>query len=111
MKNLLILTPLLVLATQGCVAGMAASAAGMAVRSAQGKPVDNSQYRPAAISACSARAAPYGAVRIIDVEQRSISKLVVWGTAGEGAQRQSFECSFGTSVTGFKLRRVPVAGS
>lgn len=90
----------------GCVAAMAASAAGMAARSARGQPVSNEHLRPAARTACEAHAAQYGAVHIIDVEQRSVSKIIVWGTVGEGEQRRSFECSYGTKITGFKLRAI-----
>lgn len=52
----------------GCVAGMAASAVGMAVQSAQGDPKSNAHLRDVAVEACSARAAPHGTVHIIDVE-------------------------------------------
>ena len=91
------------LALGGCVAGMAASAIGMAARSAQGQPASNEHVKPQASAACTARASPYGTVRIIDVEQRSASKIIVWGTVGDGQQRRSFECTYGTSITGFKL--------
>jgi hypothetical protein len=94
------------LALGGCVAGMAASAISMAARSAQGRPVSNEHLKPQASAACTARASPYGAVRIIDVEQRSASKIIVWGTVGEGQERRSFECGYGTSITGFKLRAI-----
>ena len=90
----------------GCVAGMAASAVGMAARSARGEPQSNTHLAPAARQACEAHAAQYGAVKIIDVEQRSTSKIIVWGTVGEGAARRSFECSFGTKMSGFKLRAI-----
>ena len=90
----------------GCVAGMAASAVGMAAQSARGEPVSNAHLKPAAQQACSNQAAPYGAVHVIDVEQRSVDRLIVWGTVGEGAQRRSFECSYGTQVTGFRLRPI-----
>jgi hypothetical protein len=90
----------------GCVAGMAASAVGMAARAAQGTPQSNAQLRPGAVEACSAQAAAYGAVHIIDVEQRSVDRLIVWGTAGEGQQRRSFECHFTTRVVAFKLRQI-----
>jgi hypothetical protein len=98
------------LALGGCVAGMAASAISMAARSAQGRPVSNEHLKPAASAACTARASPYGAVRIIDVEQRSASKIIVWGTVGEGSERRSFECAYGTSITGFKLRAIKPLG-
>jgi hypothetical protein len=93
-------------ALSGCVASMAASAVGMAARSARGEPVSNAHLRPAAQAACSARAAEHGVVHVIDVEQRSTNRIVVWGTAGEGVQRRSFECGFGTAVTSFKLRAI-----
>jgi len=93
----------------GCVPMIAASAAGMAVDSVRGKPVDNQGSGPAASEACSARAAQYGAVHIIDVEHQSASKIVVWGTVGEGKDRQSFQCAFGTKITAFRLR--PIAPS
>ena len=94
------------LAVGGCVAGMAASAVGMAARSAQGQPASNEHLKPEAAAACSAQASPYGAVRIIDVEQRNTSKIVVWGTVGDGKERRSFECAYGTKITGFKLRAI-----
>ena len=94
------------LALGGCVAGMAASAIGMAARSAQGQAATNEHRKPEAATACTARASPYGTVRIIDVEQRSASKIIVWDTVDDGKQRRSFECAFGTLITGFKLRAI-----
>ena len=98
------------LALGGCVAGMAASAISMAARSAQGRPASNEHLKPDAEKACSAQAAQYGVVRIIDVEQRTASKIIVWGTAGEGQNRRSFECAFGTKITSFKLRAIKPLG-
>jgi hypothetical protein len=90
----------------GCVAGMAASAISMAARSAQGQAASNEHLKPQASAACTARASQYGAVTIIDVEQRSASKIIVGGTVGEGQDRRSFECSYGTRNTSFKLRAI-----
>lgn len=90
----------------GCVASLAASAVGMAVRSAQGEPESNQHLAPQAASACTERAAQHGTVKIIDVEQRSVSKMIVWGTVEANGQRQSFECGFGTKITSFKLRPI-----
>ena len=90
----------------GCVAAMAASAAGMAARSVRGQPVSNEHLRPAARTACEAHAARHGAVHVIDVEQRSVTKIIVWGTVDDGQQRRSFECSYGTEILGFKLRAI-----
>ena len=98
------------LALGGCVAGIASSAVGMAVRSAKGEPQSNQHLQPAARQACTAQASQYGAVQIIDVQQSSVSKIIVWGTVGDGAARRSFECSFGTRVTGFKLRAIATPG-
>ncbi|MEN2785720.1 hypothetical protein ACFOKI_11085 [Sphingomonas qilianensis] len=92
----------------GCVAGIATSAVGMAVRGTRAAPQDNSALAPNARDACSAQAARYGAVHIIDMQQVAINKIKIWGTAGDGAARQSFECTYGTKVTGFKLRKIPL---
>ncbi len=88
----------------GCVASLAVSAAGMAAKGVAGHPKSNEQAQPAAASECSNRASQYGKVHIIDVEQHSINKIVVWGTVDDGKQRRSFQCDFGTKIHGFKLR-------
>lgn len=74
--------------------------------SARGEPRSNEHLKPEAAQACGAQAAQYGTVHVIDVEQRSIDKIVVWGTADDGTRKRSFECAFGTRVTGFKLREI-----
>ena len=90
----------------GCVAGMAVSALGMAAQSARGRPVSNEGLKPQAREQCSAQAAKYGAVHVIDVEQHRIDKIIVWGTVDDGRQKQSFQCDFGTKITGFTLRPI-----
>lgn len=62
--------------------------------------------QPAAKAACSDSAARYGAVHIIDVQQRSVDKIIVWGTVDDGKQRRSFECGFETAISYFKLRDI-----
>jgi hypothetical protein len=47
-----------------------------------------------------------GAVHIIDVEQRGIGKLIVWGTVYDGKERRSFQCHFTNAITDFKLRAI-----
>ena len=79
----------------------------MAVQSSRPEPVNNTQLRPNAVEACRARALPLGEVRIIDVEQRTPSKIMVWGAADDGKQQRSFECSFGTKITHFTVRQIP----
>lgn len=96
-----------ILALTGCVAGVAASAVGMAARSARGEPQSNEHLRPAAAQACSERAAQYGTVHIIDVEQRTTSKIAVWGTVTDDQERRSFECIYRTRIVDFNLRAIP----
>lgn len=100
---------LLGLSLGGCVAGIAASAAGMAVRGAQGEPQSNAHLQPAARAACSAHAARFGAVHVIDVEQRSADRIIVWGTVADARERRSFECGFRDRITTFKLRPIRAA--
>ena len=94
------------LALGGCVAGVAAGAAGMAIRSAQPEPESNEHLQPSARGACSAQAARLGKVHIIDVEQRRVDRIVVWGTVTDAKERRSFECGFTNKVTYFKLRPI-----
>ena len=82
------------------------SAASFAAQSAQGRPVSNEGYQPTARTACTAQAAQYGTVNVIDVEQHSIGRIIVWGTVDDGQARRSFQCDFTTKVVGFKLRAI-----
>jgi hypothetical protein len=90
----------------GCVAVAAASGAGLAAQAARGKPVKNEQLQPLARQACSERAAQYGAVHVIDVQQATIDRIIVWGTVDDGKEKRSFQCNFGTKITGFTLRQI-----
>jgi len=85
---------------------MVASAAGMAVRAAQSGGKSNAELQPQARAACTDYAARYGTVQIIDVEQHSASKIVVWGTVDDGTTRRSFECGFKTAIVSFKMREI-----
>lgn len=101
--------PLLFLAMpalSGCVAAVAVSAASLAVQGAQGHPASNADLRPNARDACSAKAAQYGDVHIIDVEQHRVDKIIVWGTVDDGRKTRSFQCDFKTEITGFRLRDI-----
>jgi hypothetical protein len=93
----------------GCAAGIAASAVGLAARSAQGTPASNAHLRPQAREACSAHAGQYGAVHVIDVEQRNASRIIVWGTVTDAARKRSFQCDFRTAITSFRLRPIRAA--
>ena len=108
MRRILIISLLALdaLALGGCVASMAASAVGAVVSSARGTPQSNEQLQPAAAKACNERAATYGTVHIIDIEQHSRLKIIVWGTVDDKMVRRAFECSFGTAITGFKIREL-----
>ena len=101
--------PLLLLfapAIGACVPMMAVSAVDMAARAGQGHPVSNEELQPNAREACSAEAARYGEIHIIDVEQAAVNKIIVWGTVDDGKSKRSFECDFTTKITGFKLRPI-----
>lgn len=93
-------------ALTGCLPMMALSAADLAARSAQGRPVGNEALQPQARDACTARAATYGTVHVIDVEQHRVDQIIVWGTVEDASQKRSFECDFGTKITGFKVRPI-----
>ena len=93
-------------ALAGCVPMMAMSAASMAVQSAQGAPVSNEALQPQARDACTRQAAQYGTVNVIDVEQHRADKIIVWGTVDDGRKKRSFECGYGTKISGFKLRDI-----
>ena len=90
----------------GCVPMMALSAAQMVGQAAAGTPKDTEQFQPDARQACTAMAAQSGQVTVIDVEQHKINQIIVWGTVGDGAQKRSFECDYGTKITAFKLREI-----
>lgn len=94
------------LALGGCLPMMAVSAVSMAARSAQRPAQSNAHLAPMAEAACSTQAAQYGAVHVIDVQQKNVGKIIVWGTAGAAPNKQSFECHFGTQITAFKLRPI-----
>lgn len=90
----------------GCAAALAASAANMAVQSIQGQPQSNRHQQPQAREACSAHAGQYGNVHVIDVEQRSVNRIIVWGTVADEQERRSFQCAFTDQITGFTLRAI-----
>jgi hypothetical protein len=108
-RRTLILPILALLTLPGCAASIAAGAFGAAARSAQGDPNayhNNEALKLAAAQACRARAATHGEVHVIDLEQRSARRVVVWGTATNASQRQSFECTYTDRITNFRLRRI-----
>ena len=104
MKSVILLPMALMLS--GCMAAMAASAVSMAATAAGGHPKSNEALKPRALGDCSNHAARYGTIHIIDVEQHSLGKIIVWGTVDDGKEKRSFECDYGTSITGFKLRTI-----
>jgi hypothetical protein len=92
----------------GCAASLAAGAVGAAVRAAD-RPdkAPKEDPGPAARAASSARAAPYGTVRIIDTVSKSPAARVVWGSVeGGDGRRRSFQCRFDGKVVGFELKDI-----
>jgi hypothetical protein len=106
-RSILPLLALAALPLGGCVAGLAVGAVGAAVRAAD-KPdaPPKEDPGPAARAACSARAAPYGTVRIIDTVYKSAAKVVVWGAVEGPAGKRSFECRWDGKIVGFELKEV-----
>jgi hypothetical protein len=106
-RTLLLLLALGALPLGGCAASLAASAVGAAVRAADGpERVPKEDPAPAARQACTARALPYGTVKIIDVVYKSAAKLVVWGSVEAEGRRRSFECRWDGKIVGFEVREV-----
>ena len=93
----------------GCAASLAASAIGAAVQASQSRDQSSNEHlmKPAA-EACRARASAHGTVNIIDVERRSTSRIIVYGTVGEGQDRRAFDCSFRNdgTIADFNLRTI-----
>jgi hypothetical protein len=91
----------------GCAAGLAASAVGAAVRAAD-RPdrAPKEDPGPVARQACTAHAAQYGTVKIIDVVYKSAAKVVVWGSVEGEGRRRSFQCRWDGKIVGFELKDV-----
>jgi hypothetical protein len=88
----------------GCAVQAALTAAELAphIRGSQG--ASNAHLRPAAIETCTAQAARYGAVFVVDVEQRRRDRIIVWGSVADAQQqRRTFECHYTTKLAGFRL--------
>ncbi len=95
------------LALSGCVAGLAASAVGTAIKAATDGPVVDEDRRAAARAACEAHGAQHGRVHIIDAEQRPDGRVTVWGTAEDDRERRAFRCRYDGAVSAFRLRAIP----
>jgi hypothetical protein len=106
-RSILALLALAALPLGGCAASIAASAVGAAVRAAD-RPdrAPKEDPGPAARAACSARAAPYGTVKIIDAVYKTVAKVTVWGSVEGPAGRRSFQCRWDGKIVGFELKEV-----
>lgn len=106
-RSILLAFALSALPLGGCAASIAAGAVSAAVRAAD-KPdaPPKEDPGPAARAACSARAASYGTVRIIDTVYKSAARLVVWGAVEGDQGRQSFQCRWDGKIVGFELKAV-----
>ena len=109
MKRKLVL-PLILLAAPalgGCAvqAAMMAAQVAPAIRGPMGP--KNAHLKPQAIEQCTQRAAQYGSVYIVDVEQRRADRIIVWGSVTDaGQRRRTFECHFTRRLSRFKLGEV-----
>lgn len=88
----------------GCAAQAVLAAAQLARYIPEPERPSNAHLKPVATQACTQRAAQYGSVYIMDVEQRRADRLIVWGSVTDAQQRRrAFECHFTTSLVSFKL--------
>jgi hypothetical protein len=106
-RSILPLLALAALPLGGCVASLAAGAVGAAIQAAD-KPdaPPKEDPGPAARSACTARALPYGNVQIIDTVYKSPAKLVVWGSVEAEGKKRSFQCRWDGKIVGFEVKEV-----
>ena len=91
-------------ALSGCALQAAMAAAQLApyLRGPEGP--SNAHLKPAASQQCTQRAAPYGTVYVVDVEQRRTDLIIVWGSVTDAQRRRrTFECHFTTRLTRFRL--------
>ena len=91
----------------GCVAQAALAAAELATYIPQTERPSNAHLKGDATQACTQRAAQYGTVYVMDVEQRRNDLLIVWGSIVDTAQRRrTFECQYTTGLSTFRLRDI-----
>ena len=101
----LALLPAAALVLSGCVAGMAASAVGMAAGAGREREHRNIELMlVTARQACSARAAQYGAVEITGLKEAGGNEVIVSGTVTATDRSRSFKCRFLTEITAFDLQ-------
>jgi hypothetical protein len=102
-----ILLPLLLLASPalgGCAVQAALAAAELAPQIRAPLGTRNAHLKPVAIQACTQRAAQYGSVYVVDVEQRRADRIIMFGSVTDAQQRRrTFECHFTTRLERFKL--------
>lgn len=88
----------------GCALQAAMMAAELAPQIKAPMGTMNAQLKPQATEQCTQRAAQYGTVFIVDVEQRRADRIIVWGSVTDAQQRRrTFECHFTTRLDRFKL--------
>jgi hypothetical protein len=91
----------------GCALQAALLAADIAQDIPRAKGPSNAHLKPQATEACTRQAGQHGSVYIVDVQQREIDRIIVWGSVTDASQhRRTFECHFSTQVIGFKLREI-----
>ena len=67
----------------------------------------NAHLKPTATQECTQRAAQYGSVYIVDVEQRRADRIIVWGSVTDAQQRRrTFECHYTTRLANFAVRDI-----
>ena len=103
LTSLLLATP----ALSGCAVQAALAAAQLAPELRAPLGPSNVHLTETATQQCTQRAAQYGSVFLVDVEQRRSDRIIVWGSVTDaGQRRRTFECHFTTRLTNFQLREI-----
>ena len=94
-------------ALSGCALQAALAAAQLVQYLPENQGPSNAHLKPTATEACRQRAAQYGSVYIVDVEQRRSDLIIVWGSVTDAQQqRRTFECQYTTKLASFRLREI-----
>lgn len=106
-KILLLLSVFVTPALCGCAVQAALMAAELVPQIRGPLGPSNAHLKPAAIQACTQRAAHYGSVYLVDVAQPRADQIIIVGSVTDDQRRRrTFECHFTTALTRFRLGEV-----
>ena len=104
---LLLLVVAVTPALGGCAAQAAIAAAEIVPQLRGPLGPSNAHLESHAVRLCMQRAAQHGSVYIVDVEQRRLDRIIIWGSVtNPERRRRTFECHFTTRLVRFKLGQI-----